>query len=60
LEKEYTIQELANIFKIDPETVHNHLIKNDLPFIQVGRNYLISKSDLAKKRSIRRKRGSRS
>ncbi len=56
MEKEYTIQELANIFKINLDAVHDHLVKNDIPFIQVGRNYLISKSDLAKKRSIRRKR----
>jgi hypothetical protein len=60
LEKEYTNQELAKLFKIDSEDVHYHLIKNDIPFIKTGREYLISDLDLAKARSIRRKRSSKS
>ena len=60
LEKEYTPQELAKLFRIDPGDVHYHLIKNDIPFIKVGRDYLISDLDLAKEKSIRRKRSSKS
>ena len=59
LEKEYTPQELAKHFKIDPGDVHYHLIKNDIPFIKTGRDYLISDLDLGKERSIRRKRSSK-
>lgn len=56
MEKEYTIQELAKLFKVDPGDVRNHLIKNDIPFIKTGREYLISDWDLGKGKSIRRKR----
>lgn len=59
MEKEYSIQELANLFEIDPGAVHEHLVENKIPFINTGRNYLISEWDLAKKKkSIRRKRDS--
>ena len=56
MEKEYTIQELANLLEIDPQGVHGFLVENKIPFIKTGRNYLISNWDLEKKKSIRRKR----
>ncbi len=57
MEKPYTTQELANIFKIDEADVHSYLIKNKIPFIKVSRDYLISDMDLSEKKgSIRRKR----
>ena len=46
----YTAEELAKIFKIDPEAVHDHLVKNNIPFIMVGKNYLMSEWDLKKKK----------
>jgi excisionase family DNA binding protein len=56
MEKEYTIQELASLLEIDPKGVHGFLVENKIPFIKMGRNYLISNWDLEKKKSIRRKR----
>jgi len=34
MEKEYTIQELADLFEINPEAVHDHLVENKIPFIK--------------------------
>jgi excisionase family DNA binding protein len=61
MEREYTIEELANLFEINPEAVHDYLVKNRIPFIKTGRDYLISDMDLGKKkRSIKRNRNSKS
>jgi excisionase family DNA binding protein len=45
-EEVFTVRELAQILKIKPEEVHDYLVTKKIPFIQIGKRYQISVSDL--------------
>lgn len=46
MEKTYTIKELEEILGVQPETIRDFLVQKKIPFIKVGKGYLISEWDL--------------
>lgn len=46
MEKIYTIKELEEILNVQPEEIRDFLVQKKIPFIKVGKGYLISEWDL--------------